>query len=67
MIQVSKHANLIYACMTYYVYAYQLHCTKQDVLRTLIKAFYICATEAKHTSVYALLLKQPPCCFWLGT
>ena len=32
----SKHANLIYECITYYIYAYQLRCTKQDVLRTLI-------------------------------
>ena len=26
----SKHANLIYGCITYYIYAYQLRCTKQD-------------------------------------
>ena len=32
----SKHANLMYECITYYIYAYQLRCTKQDVLRTLI-------------------------------
>ena len=32
----SKHANLMYECITYYIYAYQLHCPKQDVLRTLI-------------------------------
>ena len=32
----AKHANLIYECITYYIYAYQLRCTKQDVLRTLI-------------------------------
>ena len=24
-------------CITYYIYTYQLHCPKQDVLRTLIK------------------------------
>ena len=30
----SKHANLIYKCITYYIYAYQLRCTKQDVLIT---------------------------------
>jgi len=54
-------------CITYYIYTYQLHCPKQDVLRTLIKMFYTFATEAKHTSVYALLLKQHPCCFWLDT
>ena len=30
----SKHANLIYECITYYIYAYQLRCTKQDVLIT---------------------------------
>ena len=23
--------------------------------------------RSRHTSVYALLLKQHPCCFWLGT
>ena len=34
MIQVSKHANLIYECIMYYIYAYQLRCPKQDVLRT---------------------------------
>ena len=27
----SKHANLMYECITYYIYAYQLRCTKQDV------------------------------------
>jgi len=32
----SKHANLMYECITYYIYAYQLRCTKQDVLRTPI-------------------------------
>ena len=41
----SKHANLIYGCITYYIYAYQLRCPKQDVLRTLIKVFYMSATE----------------------
>ena len=41
-----KHAQLIYECITYYVYAYQLRCPKQDVLRTLIKVFYMFATEA---------------------
>ena len=61
----SKHGNLIHECITYYIYAYQLRCPKQDVLRTLIKMFYPSATEAKHTSLYALLLKQHPCCFWL--
>ena len=40
---VSKHANLICECITYYIYAYQLHCTKQDILRTLIKVFYTSA------------------------
>ena len=63
----SKHADLMYECITYYIYAYQLRCPKQDVLRTLIKVFYTFATEAKHTSLYALLLKQHPCCFWLDT
>ena len=64
---MSKHADLSCECITCYIYAYQLHCPKQDVLRTLIKVFYTFATEAKHTSVYALLLKQHPCCFWLDT
>ena len=54
---MSKHANLIYECITYYIYAYQLRCPKQDVLRTLVKTLYTFATEAKHTSLYALLLK----------
>ena len=27
--------------------------------------FSIYATDAKHTSLYALRLKQHPCCFWL--
>jgi len=62
---VPKHAYLIYECITYNVYTYQLRCAKQDVLRTLIKVFYTSATEAKHTSLYALTLKQHPCCFWL--
>ena len=36
----SKHANLIYEGITYYTYAYQLRCTKQDVLRlSLIHIF----------------------------
>jgi len=42
----SKHGNLIHECITYYIYAYQLRCPKQDVLRTLIKVFYTFATEA---------------------
>ena len=29
------------------------------------KCFYLYASEAKHTSVYALLLKRHPCRFWL--
>ena len=65
-IRVAKHAHLIYECITYYIYAYQLHCTKQDVLRTLIRIFYTSATEAKHTSLYALLLNRHPCRFRLG-
>ena len=42
----SKHADLMYECITYYIYAYQLRCPKQDVLRTLIKIFYMSANEA---------------------
>ncbi len=37
----SKHGNLIHECITYYIYAYQLRCPKQDVLRALIKVFSI--------------------------
>ncbi len=37
MMWVSKHAYLVHECITYYIYAYQLRCPKQDVLRTLIK------------------------------
>ena len=29
------------------------------------KCFYLYASEAKHTSVHALLLKRHPCRFWL--
>ena len=46
MMLEAKHANLMSVCITYYIYAYQLHCPEQDVLRTLIKNFYIYATEA---------------------
>ena len=31
---------LIYECITSYSYAYQHRCPKQDVLRTLVNAFY---------------------------
>ena len=62
----AEHANLMHECITYYIYAYQLRCTKQDVLRTLIKVLYTFATEAKHTSLYALLLNRHLCRFWLG-
>jgi len=41
-----KYANLICKCIAYYIYAYQLRCPKQDVLRTLRKIFYTFATEA---------------------
>ena len=65
-IQVSKHPDLLKKCIACYIYTYQLQCTKQDVLRTLINVFYLYANEAKHTSMYALLLKRHPCRFWLG-
>ena len=29
------HANLVYECITYYIYVYQLRCPKQDVLGTI--------------------------------
>ena len=32
---VSKHANLIYECITYYIYTYQLRYPKQDILGTI--------------------------------
>ena len=47
----SKHANLMYECITYYIYAYQLRCTKQDVLRTskLIPKVVICINIIRYT------------------
>lgn len=47
----SKHANLIYECITYYIYAYQLRCTKQDVLRTskLLPKVVICINIIRYT------------------
>ena len=62
---VSKRADLIFMCISCYIYTYQLRCTKQAVLRTLRNVYYLYATEAKHTSMYALLLKRHPCHFWL--
>ena len=40
----SKHASLMCECITYYIYAYQLRCPKQDVLRTskLLPKVVIC-------------------------
>ena len=47
----SKHANLIYECITYYIYAYQLRCTKQDVLRTskLLPKVVLCINTIRYT------------------
>ena len=45
-IRMSKHTDLIDECIMYYIYTYHLRCPKQDVLRTLIKVFYMFATEA---------------------
>ena len=47
----SKHANLMYECITYYNYAYQLRCTKQDVLRTskLLPKVVICINIIRYT------------------
>ena len=47
----SKHANLIYECITYYIYAYQLRCTKQDVLRTskLLPKVVLCINIIRYT------------------
>jgi len=61
----AKHANLMYEYITYYIYAYQLHCPKQDVLRTMIWVIVYIRHRSRHTSLYALLQKQHPCCFWL--
>ena len=41
MIQVPKHADLIFICISCYIYAYQLRCTKQVVLRALKKVFLL--------------------------
>ena len=40
-IPVSKHANLIFMCISCYDYAYQLRCTKQVILRALKKVFLL--------------------------
>ena len=47
----SKHANLMYECITYYIYAYQLRCTNQDVLRTskLLPKVVICINIIRYT------------------
>ena len=39
---------------------YKARCSKDSG-----KYFYLYANEAKHTSVYALLLKRHPCRIWL--
>ncbi len=51
MMSGSKHANLIHECITYYIYAYQLRCTKQDVLRTskLLPKVVICINITRYT------------------
>ena len=48
-----KHAQLIYECITYYVYAYQLRCPKQDVLRTskLLPKVVICINIIRYTQL----------------
>ena len=47
----AKHANLMSVCITYYIYAYQLHCPKQDVLRTskLLPKVVICINIIRYT------------------
>ena len=47
-----KHAQLIYECITHYVYAYQLRCPKQDVLRTLIKVFLYVRHRSRHNKPF---------------
>ena len=54
-IRVSKHANLVYEYITSYIYAYQRRCPKQDVLRTLMNAFYTYAHQK--LPAYILFLK----------
>ena len=53
MIRVSKHANLIYERITYYIYAYLLRCPKQDVLRTskLLPKVVICINIIRYTQL----------------
>ena len=57
-INVSKYDNQIYECITYYVYAYQLRCTKQDVLRTskLLPKVMICINIIRYTqpNIYSM-------------
>ena len=50
---VSKHANLIYECITYYIYTYQLRYPKQDVLRTskLLQKVVICINIIRYTQL----------------
>ena len=47
------HANLVYECITYYIYAYQLRCPKQDVLRTskLLPKVVICINIIRYTQL----------------
>ncbi len=51
MMRVSKHAYLVHECITYYIYAYQLRCPKQDVLRTskLLPKVVICINIIRYT------------------
>ena len=53
----SKHANLIYECITYYIYAYhdfwkKLRCSWNSV-HTLARTGTDAGSEAMHTRMYA--------------
>ena len=51
--------NALYLCIS--APLSEARCSKN-----LIKVFLYVRHRSRHTSVYALLLKQPLCCFWLG-
>ena len=50
---MSGYADLVFECITYYIYAYQLRCTKQDVLRTskLLQKVVICINIIRYTQL----------------
>ena len=57
MMLMSKHANLMYECITYYIYAYHDFGRSLDVLRTLFtlaRTGTDAGSEAMHTRMYDL-------------